>query len=187
MAKQFKEPKFLSEKQFQEHLKLYEGYVKKSAEVGEKLKASTFEDANATLSEVRSLRNAETFAANGIRLHEQYFQNLAKKETMPKGKLFKEIVGKWGTFDKFQKAFVASALSVRGWVILAYDWELERLKIYATDQHDIAVWSATPLLVLDVYEHAYFMDFGTNRKAYIEAFMRNINWDFADKCLEYIK
>ncbi|MCX6775209.1 MAG: superoxide dismutase [DPANN group archaeon] len=187
MASNFQKPSFLSDKQFQEHIKLYEGYVKKSAEIGEKLKASTFEDANATFSEVRSLRRGETFAANGIRLHEHYFQNLAKKETTPKGKLFKEIVKKWGSFDKFQKAFVASALSVRGWVILAYDWELERFKIYATDQHDNAVWSATPLLVLDVYEHAYFMDFGANRKAYVEAFMKNINWNFADECLEYIR
>jgi Fe-Mn family superoxide dismutase len=177
-------PGFLSEKQFQEHIKLYEGYVKKSAEIGEKLKASTFEDVNATFSEVRSLRRGETFAANGIRLHELYFENLGKSEC--KGKIKKAIEDKWG-FEKFKKSFIASALSVRGWVILAYDWELERLKIYATDQHDNAVWSATPLLVLDVYEHAYFMDFGTNRKAYVEAFFENIDWHVVNERLEYLE
>jgi Fe-Mn family superoxide dismutase len=177
----FEKPGFLSEKQFQEHLKLYEGYVKKSQEIGEKLKSSAFEDANTTFSEVRSLRRGETFAVNGIKLHELYFENLGNSKFS--GKIAAEIEKKWG-FEKFKKSFIASALSVRGWVILAWDNDLKRLKIYATDQHDNAVWNAVPLLVLDVYEHSYFMDFGTDRKAYVAAFFENIDWDVVNKRFE---
>ncbi len=177
----FEKPEFLSKKQFSEHLKLYEGYVEKSAEVGEELRSNTFEDVSATIGFVRSLRLGETFTANGVRLHELYFENLGKSEF--KGAIKKAIEGKWG-FEKFKKSFTASALSVRGWVVLAWDDNLKRLKIYATDQHDIAVWNAVPILVLDVYEHAYFMDFGTNRKAYVEAFFKNINWSVVNKRFE---
>lgn len=180
----FNKPAFLSEKQFSEHLKLYEGYVKKSEEIGEKLKSSSFDDANATFSEVRSLRNAETFAKNGIRLHELYFGSLGKGKLS--GKIKKLIEEKWG-FEKFKKSFAASALSVRGWVILAYDLELKKINIFATDQHDIAVWNAVPLLILDVYEHAYFMDYGTNRKQYVEDFFENIDWNEVSKRFERIK
>lgn len=177
-TKIFNKPPFLSDWQFSEHIKLYEGYVKKANEIGEKLKLSNFEDTNATLSEVRSLRLGETFAINGVKLHELYFENLGISEF--DGNISKEIITKWG-FEKFKKSFSASALSVRGWVILAWDNDLKRLKIYATDQHDFAVWNSVPLLVLDVYEHAYFVDFGTNRKGYIEKFFESINWEVVEK------
>jgi Fe-Mn family superoxide dismutase len=181
-AKEFKEKSFLSERQFQEHLKLYNGYIKKAEEVGEKLKNSSFDDANATFSETRSLRLAETFSINGVKLHELYFDNLGKTEK--EGKVVDAIIEKWGDFERFKKSFIASALSVRGWVILAWDNDMKKLKMYATDQHDIAVWNATPLLVLDVYEHAYFIDFGTDRKKYVETFFENINWGVVNERLE---
>jgi len=183
--KKFKKPAFLSERQFSEHTKLYEGYVKKAGEIGEKLKASAFEDANATLSEVRSLRRGETFAACGIKLHELYFENLGASKLS--GEIAKEIEAKWGSFEKFRKAFAASALSVRGWVVLAWDYDLKRLKIYATDSHDNAIWNAVPLLVLDVYEHAYFMDFGADRKRYVEEFFNNIDWEKVGKRFAALK
>jgi len=175
--KKFSKPAFLSEMQFSEHIRLYEGYVKKADEIGEKLKSSSLDDANATLSEVRGLRLGETFAINGTKLHELYFENLGA--SIFSGEISKEITAKWG-FEKFKKSFSASALSVRGWVVLAWDNDLKRLKIYATDQHDVAVWNAIPLLVLDVYEHAYFADFGTNRKEYVEKFFENINWEVVE-------
>lgn len=180
----FKKPAFLSERQFSEHLKLYEGYAQKAEEIKGKLKASGFEDANATLSETRSLRRAETFAACGVKLHRLYFENLGASKL--NGGIAKAIEGKWG-IELFKKSFAASALSVRGWVILAYDIDSGTIKIYATDQHDNAVWNAIPLLVLDVYEHAYFIDYGTNRKKYIEEFFKDINWNVVNKRLLAIK
>lgn len=181
--KNFKKPTFLSEKQFSEHLKLYEGYVKKVNEIGGRLKTTNFEDANATFSEIRSLRRGETFATCGVKLHELYFENLGDSKL--NGKIAREIENKWG-FDKFKKSFTASALSVRGWVILAWDNDLKRLKIYATDSHDNAIWNAVPLLVLDVYEHAYFMDYGANRKKYVEDFLNNIDWKKINERFETI-
>jgi len=184
-AKKFKKPNFLSEKQFSEHIKLYEGYVKKGDEISEKLRSSNSEDNNATFSETRSLRTAGTFAANGIKLHEAYFGNLGVSKL--NGEIKKAIEKKWNNLDAFKKKFIAAALSVRGWVVLIWDYEFKKIRIYATDQHDIAIWNALPLLVLDVYEHAYFMDYGTNRKQYAEDFFSNIDWNEVNKRLKSIK
>ena len=66
----------------------------------------------------------------------------------------------------------------RGWAWTAYDWDEGRLFNYIGDaQNTFPVWNATPLVALDVYEHAYFLDYQTDRAAYIEAFLRNLDWD----------
>jgi superoxide dismutase, Fe-Mn family len=173
--KNFKKPEFLSEKQFQEHLKLYEGYIKKSDDIREKFSKVDWNDTNATQSDVRSLVLGETFANNGVRLHEYYFENIETKTELD-GNIKQALLDKFKTIEEFKKRMIAFALSCRGWVVLAWDKENERLRLFGTDQHDIAVWNAIPLLVLDVYEHAYFIDFGTNRKAYVEKFLENVNW-----------
>jgi len=59
---------------------------------------------------------------------------------------------------------------------LAWDFENNRLRLFGTDQHDIAVWNCAPLIVLDMYEHAYFIDYGVNRGSYIDAFFENLDW-----------
>jgi Fe-Mn family superoxide dismutase len=66
----------------------------------------------------------------------------------------------------------------RGWAWTAYDWDEGRLFNYIGDaQNTFPVWNATPLVALDVYEHAYFIDFGTDRAGYIDAFFNNLDYD----------
>lgn len=68
-------------------------------------------------------------------------------------------------------------MAARGWAVLAYDTRDKSLKVFTCDAHNQGgVWGAIPLIVLDVYEHAYFMDYGSDRKAYIESFLQQLNW-----------
>ncbi len=183
-------PDFLSEKQLSEHHDvLYGGYVKKANQIRTELTTVDLESANATYSSLRSLKDAETFAVNGIRLHEGYFDNMAVPGQSAAGKLLAQIEKDFGSYEAFEKMFKACGLACRAWVVLAWDLEEERLHIYAADSHDDgAVWGAIPLLCLDVYEHAYFLDYATARKKYIEGFMQHINWEVvAAKAEKWVK
>jgi Fe-Mn family superoxide dismutase len=174
------------------HDKLYAGYVKKMKEVAEKLSAMNetgkgLEEANGSFSEMRSLRDAETFTANAVYLHEYYFNVLGGKGK-PEGALVDAISEKYGSLEKFLAFFSATGMAMRGWVVLAWDMHLGRLKIYGTDAHNQGgVWSCVPLIVLDVYEHAYFIDYGSDRKAYIADFWKNLNWDAANSLFDCCK
>ncbi|MBI3671749.1 superoxide dismutase [Candidatus Azambacteria bacterium] len=168
----------LSERQLKEHHDvLYVGYVNKLNEIEEKLKNSDRAAANGTYAEFRELKKEEVFATNGIYLHEYYFENLGGGGT-PTEKA-KEILAKdFGSYEKWEEDFRACGLAARVWVVLAYNFEDGKLRNYVSDTHDIGgVWGCMPLLVLDVYEHAYFLDYGTKRKDYIGKFMANVNWD----------
>tara|TARA_Y100000310_G_scaffold38150_3_gene35778 strand:- start:26953 stop:27537 length:585 start_codon:yes stop_codon:yes gene_type:complete len=163
------------------HNKLYQGYLKKWQEIQEKLKTADKSSANATFSELRELKLEETFAANGVLLHEAYFDSLGG-EGDPKGKIKEALIKDFGSFENWQEEFKALGMAARGWVILAFDFNDGKLHNYLTDLHNQGgVWGTSPLLVLDVYEHAYFIDYGSDRKSYIEDFFKNINWSVIDK------
>lgn len=168
----------LSEKLMTEHYKLYEGYVKKANEVLEKLKSVDYETANATFSDLRALKLGYSFAVNGVKNHELYFDNLSGKGGQPHGWVGSQIEKHFGSFEKWQQDMKATGIAARGWVWLAYDWQNGSLFNYLGDSQDtFPIWHATPLVALDVYEHAYVMDYGVNRADYIEAFFKNLNWD----------
>jgi Fe-Mn family superoxide dismutase len=161
--------------------KLYQGYVKKWQEIQEKLKAVDLSQANATFSELRELKVEQTFAANAVLLHEAYFDILGG-DGQPAGKITEALAKDYGSFENWLAHFKALGLAARGWVVLAYDFNDGTLKNYIADAHNLyAVWGAAPLIVLDVYEHAYFIDFGSDRKSYIETYFKNLNWQKIEK------
>lgn len=174
------------------HDKLYVGYVNKLKEVSAKLMEMSasgvgLTEANQTYSDLRALRDGETFAANGVYLHEYYF-NVLGGEGKPTGALVDALLEKYGSLEKFINFFSATGMAVRGWVVLAWDTHVGRLKIYGADAHNQGgVWGAIPVIVLDVYEHAYFMDYGSDRKKYIEDFWKNLNWEAANAVYERAK
>lgn len=159
------------------HGKLYTGYVNKRNEVEEKQKEIDLASANQVYSAWRGLKEGETFAANGMILHEIFFSVLGGNGN-PEGTTIKEVIERqWGSWDRFVKEFTATGLAARGWAILAFDPSDHKLHIYAADaQNQGGVWGSTPLLPCDVYEHAYFLDFGADRKAYLTAFLENVDW-----------
>lgn len=163
------------------HDNLYEGYVKKWQEIQEKLKGVDKSLANATFSEFRELKLEETFAANGILLHEAYFDVLGG-DGKPRGEIVKALEKDFDSFNKWQEEFKALGLSARGWVVLAFDFNDGKLHNCLADVHNQGgIWGTAPILVLDVYEHAYFIDYGSDRKSYIEDFFANLNWQAVNK------
>lgn len=182
----FSELPGISKKQLSEHHDvLYAGYVKKINEIRLKLKSADKSEANQTFSLIRELKAEESFALNGVKLHEGYFDNLGG-DGIPSGailQLIKEDFG--GSFESWAEEFKALGLAARGWVVLAYDWDEKKLRNFICDAHNQGgIWSCTPVLILDTYEHAYFIDYATGRKAYIEAFMKNIDWKFVNALVE---
>lgn len=162
------------------HDKLYVGYVNKKNEIETKLREVPNPTGNATYSDFRALKLEQTFAANGVYLHEVYFRSMGGKGNMPEGDLLQAIEQEWGSFEAWKENFIASGMSARGWVVMAYDFNDGRLHNYLADMHNQGgVWGCLPIFVLDVYEHAYFMDYGSDRAAYINDFLANADWSSA--------
>lgn len=178
----FERVKGISMNQLMQHYKLYEGYVKKINEIWSILaKKENFKDSNSTFSEMRSIKLGESYALDGVKLHELYFGNLGGNSTQPFGPILELIIRDYGSYSNFANRFKDVGLSMRGWAVLAIDPIDNRLHIYGQDSHDKGlVWNAFPLLVLDVYEHAYMIDFGIDRSKYIDVFMKNIKFDIVN-------
>lgn len=170
----------ISKKTVEEHLKLYQGYVTKYNEIMEKLSMLSDDDyakANQSYSLIRELKVELTFAYGGVVNHEIYFGHLGGKGGEPGGDLMKQIKKDFGSFEVYKKDVKATGISARGWVWTAWNWKENRLFNYLGDsQNTFPVWHAKPVLALDTYEHAYFIDYGANRANYIEAFFRNLDW-----------
>ena len=176
----------LSEKQLKEHHDvLYAGYVKKIGEIEERLKTVDKSTANATYSEFGELKREETFALNGVKLHEGYFDNMKSNGSTCAGKIRDIIERDFGSYEAWEQEFRAAGIAGRGWVVLGYDLDEHRLRTILCDSHNHGgVWNMIALFIMDIYEHAYFLDYGTGRKAYIDAFFKNINWDHVNALVD---
>jgi Fe-Mn family superoxide dismutase len=160
------------------HYRLYEGYVAKRNEILGQLIAVDLDRANQVYSEVRALKVDLTFAIGGIKNHEAYFAHLGGEGGEPHG-AFRTLVDRdFGSVDAWRADLRATAMAARGWAWTAYDRDEGRLFNYIGDsQNTFPVWNATPLVALDVYEHAYFLDYQTDRASYVDAFFENLDWD----------
>ncbi len=176
----------ISENQISQHRDiLYAGYVNKLNEIEERLKTVDISKANQIFSDLRALKADETFALNGVIFHELYFENLGGKNLKPKGELSDLIAKEFGSFDKWSDNFKACGLSARGWVLMGINTYDGKIHNYCLDTHNFNVpASFIPMLVMDVYEHAYTIDYGVKRQPYIDAFMKNIDWNVCMRRLE---
>lgn len=175
----------MSQKLIDQHYNvLYKGYINKLTEIENKLENADFSTANATYSDLRELQRERVFAANAVRLHEGFFNCLGGSGGEADNQILDIITQDFGSYDNWASQFKASGLCSRGWVVLAYDHGDKKLHNYTTDIHSDGVWSCTPLLILDVYEHAYYLDYATNRKDYIESFFNNINWNYVNSMVQ---
>ncbi len=169
----------ISKQTMESHYKLYEGYVRKANEIMEKLESVDRDPtkANQTFSEIRVLKTELSFALGGVKNHVNYFSILGGKGGKPEGTLLEKIEEDFGSFDAWAADLKATGIAARGWVWLAFDWDTKKLFNYLGDaQNSYPIWNATMIMALDTYEHAYWLDFQQNRGAYIDAFMKNINW-----------
>ena len=165
--------------QFDAHIRLYEGYVNKINEIDKDLSEDPqISQANATYSKYRGLKRGETFAMNGVILHELYFQNMGGTQNEPDEATMNRIGNAFGDFEHWKEDFIATAKASRGWAVLVFDQRSRGLRNASLDLHDYGnITLSFPILVLDVYEHAYFLQYADNKNAYINNFMYNTNWD----------
>jgi superoxide dismutase, Fe-Mn family len=159
------------------HYKLYAGYVAKRNEILGKLGNADLGSANQVFSDVRALKVDLSFAIGGIKNHEIYFEHLGGAGGSPTGPFAQLVERDFGSVDAWSADLKATGMAGRGWAWTAYDWDEGRLFNYLGDtQNTYPIWNAAPLVALDVYEHAYFLDYQTDRASYIDAFLRNLDW-----------
>ncbi len=181
-AKQFKsfsvELDGISKRTMEEHYILYQGYVNKTNETRERLESADLSKANQVFSDIRAVAVDLSFALGGLKNHELYFSNLGGPGGKPSGRILELLERDFGSFDSWQAQLKAFGIGGRGWAWLAFDYMDGKLHNYIGDaQNSYPIWDATPILALDVYEHAYYLDYGTKRAAYIDAFFRNVDWE----------
>ena len=175
----------ISRESVEAHYKLYEGYVNKRNEIMGKLDELDVSSANQVYSEVRALKVDLSFAIGGIKNHEIYFDHLGGGGGEPDGAIRELLFRDFGSLENWRSDLKATGMAGRGWAWTAYDWDEGRLFNYIGDaQNTFPVWNATPLIALDVYEHAYFLDFQTDRASYIEVFFANLDWKVVNEWVE---
>lgn len=164
------------------HFALYQGYVANTNKVLDALQLM-FKEGKTATPEYAELKRRLGWEFNGMRLHELYFENLgAKKPINKESKLYKKIVEDFGSYENWEKDFKASG-SMRGigWVVLYQDSVSGKLMNFWINEHDAGHCAGCiPILIMDVFEHAFILDYGLKKVDYIEAFFKNINWQNAE-------
>lgn len=154
----------------------YGGALRRLNSITEKLESLDF--ATAPPYVVNSLKREELIALNSTLLHELYFASLGGDGT-PTQALAQALTRDFGSVDRWRSEFLAMANGLSGgsgWVLLVYVPRDRRLMNQYASDHSLSIAGGIPVLALDMYEHAYHIDFGANSKAYIDAFMRNVDW-----------
>jgi Fe-Mn family superoxide dismutase len=187
--------KGISAKTIEEHLKLYQGYVKNANSILEKVpEYNQFAEKDAFVPYfVGELGRRFSFEYNGMRNHEVYFSSLVggPKELSDSSMLKKMIAETWGSFDSWLRSFKASAATTRGigWMTLWYDNKDKRLlNSWIDEQHLGQLQNCTMILGLDMWEHSYVADYQpSGKKNYIEDFFANLNWSVIEENLKKAK
>lgn len=161
------------------HFTLYNGYVKNTNLLLDTLQQMLNNNKTKT-PEYAELKRRFGWEFDGMRLHELYFSNLGGKETINESNpLYQKIVEDFGSFDNWKNDFISTG-SMRGigWVVLYQDPTNQKLINTWINEHDLGhLAGSQPLLIMDVFEHAYLPDYKLERGKYIEAFFNNINWN----------
>lgn len=166
------------------HFKLYEGYVKNTNTILDLL-AQFSKEGQDRSPPYAELKRRLMWEYDGMRLHEYYFENLGGAATTfdSKSPLYQDLEAQYGSFEKWKADFIATgAMRGIGWAVLYFDPLSKRLTNAWINEHDLGhLAGGTPILIMDVFEHAYLLDYGIDRAKYIEAFFNNINWDVVAK------
>ncbi|HAV10383.1 MAG TPA: superoxide dismutase [Dehalococcoidia bacterium] len=167
-----------SEALLKNHFTLYQGYVTNTNKVTDTL-AAMMKDGKIGTLEYAELKRRFGWEFNGMRLHEYYFENLGGKTALNKlGKLGKKLVEDFGSYEDWEKDFRGvGAMRGIGWAVLYQDNVTKKLMNQWINEHDIGhPAGCAPILIMDVFEHAFILDYGLKRADYIESFFKNINW-----------
>lgn len=157
---------------------LYKGYVENTNKTEEKLEtARRLQD----FKNIKCLEKDLSFFGSGVILHELFFENMGPAiPTSPNKSLMEQIIKDFGTYEIFKEQFTESSKVVEalGWNLLVWVPRFNKLEILQCEKHqNLTLWGCIPLLVLDMWEHSYFLQYRTNRSEYINAFWNIVNWN----------
>lgn len=168
------------------HFTLYQGYVTNTNKLLDTL-AAMLKEGKAGTPEYAELKRRQGFEFNGMRLHEYYFDNLGGKKPLDKaGKLGKWLAEEFGSYEEWEKDFKGTgAMRGIGWAILYQDNVTGKLINQWINEHETGHFAgAIPVMVMDVFEHAFMIDYGLKRADYIASFFKNINWSKVESRLK---
>jgi len=171
-----------SETLLKNHFTLYQGYVTNVNKLDDTLNRLR-QEGNMAIPEYAELKRRFGWEYNGVRLHEYYFENLGGTSPTPQeGRLTAKIDLEFGSYDEWEKDFkTTGAMRGIGWVILYQDPATGKLINTWINEHDAGhLAGGVPILIMDVFEHAYLTDYGLKRADYIAAFFKNIDWPVAE-------
>jgi Fe-Mn family superoxide dismutase len=174
-----------SETLLKNHFTLYGGYVTNTNKVLDTL-ATLSREGRAGTAEFAELRRRFGWEFNGMRLHEYYFENLGGDGRMdPGSKLARALAEQFSSVEAWEKEFRATAaMRGIGWTVLYLDtWTGKLLNIWVNEHDGGHPAGGAPLLILDVFEHAFLTDYGLKRADYVDAFFRHIRWSVVEKRL----
>lgn len=157
---------------------LYKGYIDNTNAIQEKLEKARKDN---DFSNIKCLERNLSFFGSGAILHELFFENLGPAiPTSPDVSLMEQIIKDFESFEKFKSQFVAASIAVEasGWCLLVWVPEWKELEILQCEKHqDLTLWGCVPLLVIDMWEHSYYLQYTTKRPDYMNAIWNIINWN----------
>ncbi len=189
-ALRFEEVKgFLSKDQLAVHHSAhYGGAVKSLATIETELETADRAKANANWSDVRELKREQVHAVNSVILHELYFDGIAAAPVDPTEAAQATLRKRFGSLDKWVDDFKAAAVAARGWAVLAYQPANGRLYNVVTDVHDVGpMVFGVPVVVIDCYEHAFYIDYRNKKGDYVGAYPKHIDWGEVDRRIKALK
>lgn len=167
---------------------LYKGYVDNTNKTEEKLaKAREKNDFEG----IKCLERDLAFYGSGAILHQLFFENMApENQIQPDDRTMEQIIKDFGSYERFKRQFTeaAKAVEASGWCILAWVPNFQKLEVLQCEKHqNLTLWGCKPILVLDMWEHSYYLQYKTQRPTYIDAFWNITNWKEVNKRFEEIK
>tara|TARA_B100000287_G_C20517830_1_gene735693 strand:+ start:76 stop:753 length:678 start_codon:yes stop_codon:yes gene_type:complete len=179
---------FLSNDNFQNHIELYQGYLKNFNEISAKLDTVDKQNVNCNHSEFRSLKIDETFNMNGVYLHELYFSNIGdpNSEIKMDSLAYMRLARDFGSFDAWQKDFIAcAAASQCGWAITYLNTYTQTYMNAVVDLHTNNVpFGSIPIIVMDAWQHAYYRDYLKDVTTYTRAMMKLLRWPVIEERIQ---
>ncbi|MCL6471993.1 MAG: Fe-Mn family superoxide dismutase [Firmicutes bacterium] len=168
------------------HFTLYQGYVANTNKLLDMF-SKMLSSGEVATPEFAELKRRFGWEFNGMRLHEYYFENLGGQGEIDRdGKLARKLAEDFGSYEAWEKEFRAiGAMRGIGWAVLYQDSATGKLINFWINEHDMGhPAGCRPILIMDVFEHAYMVDYGVKRPDYIDVFFKNINWQAVEKRLD---
>lgn len=180
---------YISREQIKIHYeKHHQAYVNAANVILERISSARREGKDV---DIKSTLKELSFNIGGHILHSIFWENLStpKKDNKPEGKIGEAIEKEFGSFERFKKEFSSAALSVEGsgWAALTFCKQTNRPLIMQIEKHNVNIYPTFKiLLIIDVFEHAYYIDYKNDRAKYIEAFWNLVNWEIVNQRFEKI-